>query len=69
MILLLEMRKKRNMTQKELATASKIPQQTISTIENGKRKNPGVLTMARLAKVLRCAIEDLCVEDREEGTG
>lgn len=65
MILLLEMRKKRNMTQQELAEKSGVIQQTISAIESGARNNPGVMTMIKLANALRCSVYDLV--DEKEG--
>ena len=62
---LMEIRKKRNMTQKELATASGVLQQTISLIETDIAKNPGVITMMKLARALRCSVYDLI--DEKEG--
>ena len=61
----MEFRKKRNMTQKELATASGVLQQTISLIETDIAKNPGVITMMKLARALRCSVYDLI--DEKEG--
>ena len=65
MILLNEMREKRNMTQHELATAAGVSQQAICFIELGKRNNPGIFTMLKLAKALRCSLYDLI--DEKEG--
>lgn len=62
---LMEMRKKRNMTQQELATAAGVSQQAICFIEIGKRNNPGIFTMLKLAKALRCSLYDLI--DEKEG--
>ncbi len=62
---LMEIRKKRNMTQKELASASGVLQQTISLIETDIAKNPGVITMMKLARALRCSVYDLI--DEKEG--
>ena len=61
---LLMMREKRNMTQKELSQASGVPQQIISNIETQRSKNPGVFTINKLAKALRCSIYDL-IDERE----
>ena len=61
----MEIRKKRNMTQKELASASGVLQQTISLIETDIAKNPGVITMMKLARALRCSVYDLI--DEKEG--
>lgn len=62
---LMEIRKKRNMSQLELAKATGITQQAISQIETQKNMNPGIYTMLRLAKVLRCSVYDLI--DEKEG--
>ena len=53
------------MTQKELATASGVSQQAICFIEIGKRDNPGIITMMKLARALRCSVYDLV--DEKEG--
>ena len=65
MIHLTEMRKKRDMSQAELAKASGVTQQAISLIENQERTNPGIYTMIRLARALRCSVYDLI--DEKEG--
>lgn len=65
MIHLTEMRKKRNMTQEELATASGVSQQAICSIEIGKRNNPGIFTLLKIARALRCSVYDLI--DEKEG--
>ena len=59
-----KMRERRHLKQHELAQLSGVTQQAISMIENGDRKNPGVITMLKLAKALRCMIEDLIEEDK-----
>lgn len=59
-----KMRERRHLTQHELAQMSGVTQQAISMIENGDRKNPGVFTMHKLARALRCMIEDLIEEDK-----
>ncbi len=65
MIALQKMREKRKLTQAELAAMSGITQQAISKIENGERKNPGALTLYKLAESLKCSIYDLIVEDEK----
>ena len=65
MIKLLEMRTKRNMRQMELSKATGVSQQEISNIETGKHVNPGIVTMLKLARALRCSIYDLV--DEKEG--
>ena len=49
------MRKKRNMTQSELAKKSKLSQSTIAQIESG-RKDPSVKTLEKLAGALNIHI-------------
>lgn len=61
-ILLEEYRKKRRLNQRELSDLSSVPQPMISEIETGSVKNPTVLTMAKLAKALRCTVDDLIEE-------
>ena len=53
------------MSQLELSKATGITQQAISQIETHKNMNPGIYTMLRLAKVLRCSVYDLI--DEKEG--
>ena len=67
MIELLEMRKKRMMTQVELAEKSGVSQQAISSIENGSRKTPSVETLYKLARALKCTIDDLIADNEKEG--
>ena len=62
---LIEMMKKRGITsQAELARLSGVPQPMISMIITGDTKDPRLSTMTKLARALRCAVEDL--EDDEE---
>ncbi len=61
-ILLEEYRKKRRLNQRELSDLSGVPQPMISEIETGSVKNPTVFTMAKLAKALRCTVDDLIEE-------
>ena len=58
MLRLTEMRKKRNMTQAELARAVGIAQPSISDLENGNTK-PAFETLVKLAQVLECSLDDL----------
>lgn len=66
MVNLRSMREKRKLTQRELSTRSGVPQQTISSIESGERRNPGVETLYLLCCVLKCTIDDLYIPDHEE---
>lgn len=62
---LLQMMKRRGIaSQAELARLSGVPQPMISMLVTGATKNPRLETMAKLAKALRCAVEDL-IEDPE----
>lgn len=61
-ILLEEYRRKRKLNQAELSKLSGVPQPMISEIENEIVKNPTVGTMSKLAKALRCTVDDLIEE-------
>jgi transcriptional regulator with XRE-family HTH domain len=67
MIILHEMRKKRRLTQQQLATISGVSQQAISNIENGSRQSPSVETLYKLSRALKCTVDDLIEENGEEG--
>ena len=58
MLRLTEMRKKRNMTQTELARAIGIAQPSVSDLENGISK-PSFDTLIRIARVLECSLDEL----------
>jgi transcriptional regulator with XRE-family HTH domain len=64
MIKLKEIRIKKKLTQNELSELSKVPQSSISDIENNKTI-PSILTLTKIAKVLNVKIEDL-IEYQEE---
>jgi transcriptional regulator with XRE-family HTH domain len=57
-----EIRTAKKMTQIELAEASGIKQATISDIETGDIKNPGIETIRKLAKALNVKIQKLIDE-------
>jgi DNA-binding XRE family transcriptional regulator len=59
---LLELRKKCGLSQLQLAKAAGVSQQEICFIEIGKRCNPGIITMLKIAKVLQCSLYDLIDE-------
>lgn len=61
-ILLEEYRKKRKLNQYELSDLSGVPQPMISEIETEKVKNPTVGTLYKLARALRCLVDDLLEE-------
>lgn len=69
-IILEDFRSRRNLTQAQLARRSGIPQPIISQIETEVVKNPGVKTLAALARALRCTVDDLIDEtDGRENDG
>ena len=63
MIRLQEIREGKALTQKRLSEISGVPQQTISAIESGVRKNPGILTLRQLANAMGCTIDDICPDE------
>lgn len=61
---LIEMMKKRGITsQAELSRLSGVPQPMISMIITGDTKDPRLSTMTKLARALRCAVEDISEVD------
>ncbi len=57
---LAQMMKRRGIkSQAELARISGVPQPMISMIITGETKDPRLSTMTKLARALRCAVEDL----------
>ena len=64
MILLRHEREKKKLSQAELARMSGVKQQSISKIESGERKNPGIETLNALAVALGCELRDLYKPDR-----
>lgn len=52
-------RLKLGMSQMELSKDSGVSQAQISHIENGEKKNPGVITMMKLADALDISVEEL----------
>ena len=67
---LMQMMKRRGITsQAELSRISGVPQPMISMIITGDTKDPRLSTMAKLAKALRCAIEDISEETDPRNLG
>lgn len=52
-------RKQMGMSQQELSVESGVTQAQISFIESGERKNPGVITIKKLADALGTTVEEL----------
>ena len=65
-IALEDMRRKRRLSQVQLARLSGIPQAMISNIESGNTRSPRVDTLAKLALALKCTVDDL-IENDEKG--
>jgi transcriptional regulator with XRE-family HTH domain len=62
-IILKAWRERRGLTQAELSRRSGVVQPVISEIETSDKPNPTIGTMWRLARTLRCAIDDLIEDD------
>ena len=60
-ILLKEYRTKRGLSQADLSKRSTVPQPMISEIETGSVKSPQIDTLFKLARALRCTVDDLIV--------
>lgn len=60
------MRKKRNLSQYELARRSSVPQPMISMIERGGVASPRVDTLYKLARALKCTVDDLIESDEQK---
>jgi transcriptional regulator with XRE-family HTH domain len=56
-------RVKRGMTQAELANAAGLPLSTYWNYERGRVRDPGVITLSRLAHILGCKLSDLVEDD------
>ena len=62
-LLLREYREKRKISQGQLEKMSGIKQAIISQIETEYIHNPGVFTVAKLARGLKCTVDDLIDEE------
>ena len=63
-----QLREMRGWAQVELATAAKVSRPLISLIESGKRDNPTVDVVRRLAKALGVPLVMLIGDDKEAAT-
>lgn len=63
MILLKQERERKGLTQRQLSRMCGVTQQTISNIESGRNKNPGVETLGELAAALGIRLQDLYKPD------
>lgn len=60
-----EIRKQREITQEELATALEVSRQTISSLEKG-RYNPSIILAFKIARYFNMQIEEIFIyEDRK----
>ena len=66
MIYLRQKREELGISQQELSSRSGVSQQSISLIEIGARKNPGIETLYRLAKAMGCEVKDIYKLEEEE---
>ena len=57
-----EIRKQKQVTQEELATALEVSRQTISSLEKG-RYNPSIILAFKIARYFNMSIEEIYVED------
>lgn len=64
-VILQEMMAKRGWNQRELSQRSGVPQPMISEIISSTVKDPRISTLCRLARGLRCTVDDL-IQDEEE---
>ncbi len=60
------MRERRGLNQAELSRRSTVPQPMISEIESGVARYPQINTLYKLARALRCSVDDFIVEDRPD---
>ena len=58
-------RKQKKVTQEELARKVGVSQAYICALESGKRENPSIYILVRIAKVLDITIEDLIGPHKE----
>jgi len=54
-----ELRKKRHLSQKALAKLARVTDAYVAMLETGKRKNPSLPVLQRLAKALGVPVTDL----------
>ena len=62
-----EARQKAGITQARLAEDADVPRQTLSGMETGKRREPTIQTVARLARALGVTIDSLIEWEDADG--
>jgi len=60
-----EIRKQRNITQEELATALEVSRQTIGSLENG-RYNPSIILAIKIARYFGLSVEEIFIYEEIE---
>ena len=60
-----ELRKKKNISQEELANALGITQGAVSAYETG-RWEPSITTIKKMASILDCTVDELLKDPKEE---
>ena len=60
-----EIRKQRNITQEELASALEVSRQTIGSLENG-RYNPSIILAFKIARYFGLSIEEIFIYEGED---
>jgi putative transcriptional regulator len=60
-----EIRKKRGVTQEQLAADLKVSRQTIGSLENG-RYNPSILLAMRISRYFGMTVEDIFIYQEED---
>jgi transcriptional regulator with XRE-family HTH domain len=59
------LRDARGLTQFQLCVEARIPLSTLTALEQGENTDPRLSTLVRLAKVLRCTLDELAAESLE----
>ena len=59
-----EIRKQRNITQEELASALEVSRQTIGSLENG-RYNPSIILAIKIARYFNKSVEEIFIYEVE----
>lgn len=59
-----EIRKQREISQQEMATALEVSRQTISSLENG-RYNPSIVLAFKIARYFDMSIEEIFIYEEE----
>ena len=59
---LLKLLKERNMTAYRLAKESGVSRGQLSDLINGKKPNPSINTVIKIAKVLGCKVDDIILK-------